>query len=360
MSVYSAMKPQSSGVLKPPPLLPGETIGVLAPSMPAHIHFREKYLHGLARLRSLGYNVIEGSLTAEGMHQGYRTAPPDERAAEFMELVLNREVRCIMSAIGGMNSSSLIPYLDFGAIRENPKIVCGYSDITSLHLSILAYSGLSTFYGPAVMPSFGEWPEELPETREWFLDAVERHRSGARTVRPPSRWSNHWRDARTDAWKVEPRAFEVNEGWRVLRQGRVTAPIIAANLNTLAAAAGTGYFPDLSGMILLIEDSAAPMSLEERSLRHLDLVGVFDRIVGLIVGKPEFFRDEGAPFGLDDLILEIIGERNFPIATGFDCSHTNPMMTIAQMTPTTLDCGAGFDVTVTFEEPMIDTGANTD
>ncbi len=72
------------------------------------------------------------------------------------------------------------------------------------------------------------------------------------------------------------------------------------------------------------------MSRLERNWRHLERLGVFDRIAGLIVGKPEFFRDEGAPFSMEDLLLEIVGDRQLPIVSNFDCCHTQPMLTLAE------------------------------
>src|SRR5690606_34292085 len=136
-------------------------------------------------------------------------------------------------------------------------------------------------------------------------------------------------------WKA-PRRFQPNDGWRCLREGEVRAPLLAANGNTLLSNAGTDVFPDLAGWILLVEEMDAPMSRLERNFRHLERLGVFDRIAGLIVGKPENLRDEGAPFSLDDLILEVVGERRFPIVAGFDCCHTHPMLTLAQGAAITL------------------------
>lgn len=340
-------------IIRPRPLPAGGTIGVFTPSTPANVLFREKYQHGLGVLRSLGYRVVEGSLTARGVSQGYRSGTPEERATEFMDLVLDDSVHCLMSAIGGMNSSSMIPYLDFDIIRACPKIICGYSDMTSLHLAVLAYSGLATFYGPAVMPSFGEWPTVLPYMLGSFLDATARHTEGGRVVEPPEQWSNHFRDAVGDAWRTEPREFRANEGWRALRPGAATAPIVGGNLETLLIAAGTGYFPELEGTILMIEDVSGDLAAAERGLRQLELMGVFDRIVGLVVSKPEFPARGAVPFTNEELLIEVVGQRDYPIVTNFDCGHTVPMLTIAQMTRTTLTAGNGYDVTMRFEEPMV-------
>lgn len=337
----------------PPALHPGAVIAVFTPSAPAHAWFRAKYLHGLQQLRALGFQVREGPLTAAGTHQGYRSGSPRDRAAELMSLVTDAGVHGIVATIGGLNSASLLPFLDFDAIRAHPKVICGYSDVTSLHLGILARAGLSTFYGPAVVPSFGEWPAVLPETADSFLDAVRRHRSGARTLRPPARWSSHVRDARTDAWRTEPRRWQANPGWHTLVPGRATAPLVAANLDTLTRLAGTPYLPPLEGTILLLEEMDAPLAREEANLRHLQLMGVFDALAGLLVGKPERLDAQGAPFGYDDLVMEVVGPRAYPVVAGFDCGHTHPMLTLGQGVRMTVDARGGTDVSVRIEAPMV-------
>ena len=342
-------------LIKPPRVPSGATFGVFTPSTPAHVTFREKYLHGLSVLRSLGYQVKEGELTAQAKTQGYRAGSPKERAEELMKLILDPKVHGIISTIGGENSSSLIPYLDFDAIRAHPKVICGYSDVTALHLAILRHAGLSTFYGPAVVPSFGEWPTVLSETLESFQDAVSGRAPSVRSLHPPKRWSNHFRDAASDAWKVEPRNFEDNPGWRALRSGQATAPLIAANLNTLISSAGTPSFPDLEGKILLIEEMFAPMGRLERNLRQLQRMGVFDVIAGLVVGKPEVFQSAGAPFTHEELVLEIVGDqRTFPIITEFDCGHTHPMLTLSQGVHVTIEAKQAFETRFTAEESMVE------
>jgi muramoyltetrapeptide carboxypeptidase LdcA involved in peptidoglycan recycling len=96
----------------------------------------------------------------------------------------------------------------------------------------------------------------------------------------------------------------------------------------------------------------APFASEERALRQLQLMGVFDVIAGLIIGKSEVLDRQGAPFTHDELIMEIVGKRNYPIISNFDCSHTVPMHTIAQMSKVELLADSTTS-SVTVLEPMV-------
>ena len=321
----------------PKPLRPGATIGVFTPSSPGYTWNAGLFENGIKNLERLGFKVVLGSVTKARGAQGYRSASAQERAEEFMNLIEDPNVDGLMSTIGGYNSSSMIPFLDFDAIRDARKIMCGFSDVTSLHLAILKFSRLRTIYGPSVMCWFGDWPNGVPESDGWFLDAVQRHESGERTVVAPSRWSNHKRRWDNGDWKNLPREWYPNLGWRVLCAGHAEAPILALNLNTMLSAAGTPYWPDFGGKILLIEDMEALMSRTERGLRQLEYNGVFEEIAGLIIGKPEVFDQQGAPFGYDELFYEIVGQRPYPIVSNFDCSHTLPMISVPQLAPVRLE-----------------------
>ncbi len=341
-------------LLKPNKLKKGDTIGIFTPSSPAYKANEELFLNGVKNIEDLGFKVKLGSLTSKRSSEGYRSAGPKERADEFMDLIKDDEVDALISTIGGMNSSSMIPYLDFDLIREKKKIFCGYSDVTSLHLSILKFSGLKTLYGPALMTWFGEYPNGIEGSTESFLKAVTDDSGLSRELTPFSKWSNHFRDWSNGDWKNLPREWNKNKGWRVLNKGSIKAEIVVANLNTLVSSAGTSYFPDIEGKILLIEEMSAPYSREERSLRQLQLMGVFDKIVGLIMGKPEVPDTEGAPFSLDELLSEVIGPRSYPIVTEFDCSHTVPMHTIGQRCQVELKAEDDYAVQLTLLDSFVE------
>lgn len=344
----------AAGLRKPPALRPGATIGVLAPSMPAHVIFPERYAAGVAALQALGYTVVEGELTASRKREGYRTAHPRARAEELMALWLDPAVDGIMSVIGGQNSSSLIPHLDFDAISARPKVFCGYSDITALHMALVSQARLSTFYGPAVTPSFGE-PGPLPYTVESFRAAVEDAETGRRRLTPPTHWSRKGPRWDGDDWKdADKRVWHDHAGWSVTRGGEARGPLVAGNLNTLRALAGTPYLPPLEGAILLIEEMSAPIDRWERAVTQLALMGVFDRIAGLIIGRPELPDVGDAPFDHTQVLLEVVADDDvFPIIEDFDCGHTHPMLTLAQGTEMSLKATAEGEVELWVEEAMV-------
>lgn len=317
-------------LLKPHPLKIGDTLGIFTPSSPGYIWNEGLFVNGMKNLEKMGFKVKLGKLTERRASQGYRSGTPKDRADEFMSLIQDPEVKGLVSTIGGNNSSSMIPFLDFDQIRQSQKVICGFSDVTSLHLAILKYAGLQTIYGPSVMCWLGEWPDGIPESTKWFLQAVQGS-NGPRQITPPAKWSNHKRDWSNGDWKNLPRNWQDNEGWRVLNPGSTEGEILALNLNTLMSAAGTPYWPDFKNKILLIEDMEAPLSRTERHLRQLNFIGVFEQIKGLLIGKPEFYNQENAPFGYDDIFMEVIGQRPYPIIANIDCSHTVPMISIPQL-----------------------------
>jgi muramoyltetrapeptide carboxypeptidase len=136
MRVWAGHALNSEKRSKPYRLSKGDTIGIFTPSTPANVLFREKYLHGIREIERLGFHVLEGSLTGRCTADGYRSGDPRERAEEFMDLIVNPLVNGLISSMGGMNTGSLLPYLDFSEIRNSRKVICGYSDVTALHMAI--------------------------------------------------------------------------------------------------------------------------------------------------------------------------------------------------------------------------------
>lgn len=332
----------------------GDTLGVFTPSSPSYVDNEKLFTNGLRNLEKLGFSIKLGALTAKRTTQGHRSGSPQERAQEFMQLIADDSVHGLISTIGGSNSSSLIPFLDFDLISKKRKLMCGYSDVTSLHLAINKFANLSTIYGPSVMCWFGDWPDGITESATWFMEAVSTHRSGPRRITAPLRWSNHRRRWDNGDWQTMDRVWQPNPGWQTLREGVVQAPFLAYNLSTLMSAAGTGYWPDFTGKILLIEEMDAPIAEEERHLTQLKLMGVFEEIVGLIYSKPENHNPADSTVTLGDIILETVGQRDIPIVSNFDCGHTVPMISIPQNVPVALVATREAPVELTLLGPGIE------
>ena len=325
-------------LLRPPALKPGDCVAVVTPSGPAPVLFQEKFLLGVRRLEELGFRVRIGPCARKC--QGYRSASIRERADELNQFLRDPEVRCIISAIGGWNSNSLLPYLDDDAVARDPKVVVGYSDFTAVLLGLHAKTGLATFYGPAVVPSFGEYPRPLEFTLAEFRNILCEGRVGA--LPRPAEWTEERTlDWRTPAWKSRPRHLVPNPPWRCVRPGSALGPLLGGNLNTMQGFIGTPFFPAIDGAVFFIEDSLKGLSRIERSLGLLKLHGVFDRIGGLVLGKPEALDREGAPFGLDELVLEVTAGYDFPILADVDLGHTAPVTTLPLGVRCRLDADAG-------------------
>ncbi|MCF5852932.1 S66 family peptidase [Aeromonas veronii] len=311
-------------LLVPPLLQRGDTIAFFSPSSAATAWAPQRFARAKAFLEGQGFRLKAGSLTGQQDH--WRSGSIAARAEELNALIRDPEVRCIMSVIGGSNSNSLLPYLDFEALRRDPKIIVGYSDVTALLLGIHAQTGLVTFYGPALVASFGELPPLVDETLASFLQIVLADDAGVPCTLPtPAQWS----DERLD-WESQTRAKRCQPNRLIsVGSGRVVGRLIGGNLNTMAGIWGSPYMPPIErGDILLLEDSLKSAETVERSFAHLKLCGVFERIGALILGKHEQFNDQGSGKRPLDILLEVLGEPNFPILAEFDCAHTHPMLTL--------------------------------
>lgn len=311
-------------LLVPPLLQRGDTIGFFSPSSAATAWAPNRFARAKAFLEGQGFRLKAGSLTGQQDH--WRSGSIAARAEELNALIRDPQVRCIMSVIGGSNSNSLLPYLDVEALRRDPKIIIGYSDVTALLLGIYAQTGLVTFYGPALVASFGELSPLVDETLVSFLQIAL-----AGEVELPHRLPTpvQWTDERLD-WENQTRAKLCQPNRLIsVGTGRVEGRLIGGNLNTMAGIWGSPYMPTIErGDILLLEDSLLSAETVERSFAHLKLCGVFERIGGLILGKHELFNDQGSGKRPLDILLEVVGEPTFPILAEFDCAHTHPMLTL--------------------------------
>ena len=260
-----------------------------------------------------------------GKSDYYRSGSIIERAEELNALIRNPLVKCIMSTIGGMNSNSILPYIDYDAFKRNPKIIIGYSDVTAILLAIYAKTGIKTYYGPALVASFGELQPFVEWTNDYFKDMLINETEFPYTLETPEYWTDEYIN-----WEMQDRSKELRENqWVTVYDGLTSGRLIGGNLNTMQGIWGSEYMPEIKeGDILFIEDSLIDAATIERSFSILKVSGVIDKISGIILGKHELFNDLKTARKPYEILEEVLAGRKIPFIADFDCCHTHPMMTL--------------------------------
>jgi muramoyltetrapeptide carboxypeptidase len=191
---------------------------------------------------------------------------PEQKAAAFMDLWTNPDIDTIMASCGGNFSSQFLHLLDYKLISKTPKTLIGFSDTTALLSALYARTGIGGVFGPTVQ-SLGQNDN---------LDVVFNILTGKSRLIDFS-------DC-TPLSSIE----KTNQ-----------SPLYAATLSVLLSLAGTAYFPNLSGHILILEDIGEELSHLDRMLWQLNQICPFDHLTGLVFGDFTDLKDSGRPLGLD-------------------------------------------------------------
>lgn len=308
-----------------------KTIGIFSPSMPISVYYPNRFNRAVNFLKQQGIEVVYGNLT--NFSDGYRSGDAKQRANEFNELLYNEEVDCILATIGGMNTNSILPYIDYEYIKKNPKLIVGYSDVSALLNAIYAKTGVHTVYGPTLMSAFGEIGPLANACFTYFSKLFIEGQILPHVIPKPHAYSDEHVDWETQS---DMKKLYRNQ-WKTVRNGIVKGRLIISNLGTLAYTYGSEYFPEIKqGDILAIEDTMDNPMQVERSYAHLKLCGIFDKLGGIIVGKHASYDDLGTKKQPEDLLLEFI-ENDIPVLAQVDIGHTLPVLSLPIGSIITLD-----------------------
>ena len=304
----------------PNKLKPGDEVRVIAPSRSMVIIGEDCKKIATDRLESLGLKVTFGKHVMEA-DSDYLCASIESRVEDLNEAFRDKNVKAILTVIGGFNSNQLLDYIDYDAIKENPKIFCGFSDITALSNSIYAKTGLVTYSGPH-WSSFGMlkgFDYEFEYFKKMFMEDEEIEITS----------SKEWSD---DAWFMdqENREFIPNEGMFIINEGVTEGEIVGGNLCTLNLLQGTEYMPDISNKVLFIEDDdmAGKIYLMEfdRNLQSLMHMPEFKTVKGIVLG-----RSQKATAMTKEKWMKLIKNKkelaNIPVIAGADFGHSTPIFT---------------------------------
>lgn len=314
---------------KPARLVPGDTVAVISPSWGGPSIYPHVFENGLKALREIGLQIVEypGTRAADDFLANH----PELRAKDINDSFADTNIKAIIASIGGDDSVRVLPFLDKTIIQNNPKILMGFSDTTTL-LTYINQLGMVTFYGPSIMAGFAQ-AESLPKKftehiREMLFTSPEilEYKSFGVYCDGYLDWGNEQDLGKTKELKQDA-------GWRFIQgAGVATGELYGGCIEVLESLNGTDFWPERdfwNGKILFFETSEEKPSIlrVRRMLRNYGMQGIFDKVEVILFGRARDYTDEEKE-QLDQMIVSVVkGEfanGKIPIVTNMDFGHTDP------------------------------------
>ncbi|GAA4396719.1 LD-carboxypeptidase [Nibrella viscosa] len=313
---FSAPVPPAT--LKPRRLNPGDTIGLFCPAAPAYS--REQVTIAVESLQALGFKTKMGPHFYD--RYGYLAGRDADRAADLNAFFADPTVNGVIAMHGGWGCARLLPLLDYGLIRRNPKPLLGYSDITALLLGIHAKTGLITFHGPEGAATWNAY------TVDWFRRVL--MNAEAVTLQNPADKGDN--------------LVQVQDRISTLTPGTARGRLLGGNLTVLSHLIGSPYLPDWQNSILFVEDVGEDVYRMDRMLTHLKLAGILDQLSGFVFGKCTRCDAGSGSYGsltLEDVFADHIAPLRKPAFTGAMIGHIKDKFTVPVGIAAEMDAGRG-------------------
>jgi muramoyltetrapeptide carboxypeptidase len=302
-----------SEVRKPPRLRAGDTVGVIAPASPWEN--RSELLRGVAQLEAWGLRVRLGKHLND--RHGYMAGRDEDRAADLHAMLTDPEVRAIVCLQGGYGSPRLIPLLEERAFAANPKAICGYSDLTTLHLAAQKWAHGITLY------SNGASGLGAPDVTDFSKASLHRALFSDEPFGP-----------------VGPNPEDPYV--RTIRGGKATGRLTGGCAGLIVSTLGTRIEIETRGRIVVLEEIELEGYVLDGMLTHLRNAGTFDGVAGVVVGDIKTKWSGGiGELSVEDIAEEILGPLGVPVIVGLPVGHGKHHATVPLGALATLDADAG-------------------
>lgn len=329
-------------MIKPNRLRKGDKVAIVSPSWGGPSIFTNIYELGLNEIVKLGLEVME--FPSSTKTDDFLNKNPKFRAQDINEAFLNREIKAIFVSIGGDDSLRILPYIDREAILNNPKIIIGYSDTTTL-LTYFNQLGLVTFHGPSIMAGFAQCSFVDPDFEEHIQHILFKCEDAYEFLP-----YNHYHEGYlnwSDESNIGVNEPIVNDGWTWLQgdtivQGR----LFGGCVSVLEMMKSTSYWPDSNfwnNKILFLETSEMKPSPEQIKmiLRNYGMQDVYSNISALLIGRPRSYsldeKDRLNTYCLQ-VVKEEFGSVELPIISNMDFGHTDPQWILPLGITGEIDC----------------------
>nr|WP_255220712.1 LD-carboxypeptidase [Terribacillus saccharophilus] len=284
----------------------GDTIGIVSPAGPIK---REELERGIKIVESLGLRVKLGKHVYD--KYGYLAGTDTDRAADLNDMFKDNEVKGIICARGGYGSGRIVELLDYEIIKQKPKVLLGYSDITYLHTAIRQRTGLITFHGPMVASDMGE-----SDFAKLSYDLLQQFFIPQDVIYTTA---------------ISPLEAIVH--------GKATGTLVGGNLSLLTSTLGTPDEIDTKGKLLLLEDVAEPPYKIDSMLNQLKHAGKLKQAEGILIGDFNGCdsNDPETSLSFDQVLVDYLTDLEKPVLKGFRIGHCNPNITVPLGTEATMD-----------------------
>ncbi len=304
--------------VKPRRLRAGDTVGIVAPASPWES--RSELLRAVSALEAWGLEVRLGDHVSD--RHAYLAGRDEDRASDFNAMYADPDVRAVICFQGGYGSGRLVPLLDREVIAANPKALCGYSDITSLHLALQAWGDTISFY------SNGANGVGAHDTSEFSKESMHRALFGSEPY---------------GEIKPDPDDPYV----RTITGGRAEGRLTGGCLTLVQATVGTAIEIETEGRILFLEDLDMHTYTFDSILTHLRNAGKLEACAGVVVGQMHNtgWKEHRAAFmqdmSVEDVLEEIVGPLGVPCIYGLPVGHGKHHYTVPMGAQAVLDADAG-------------------
>lgn len=268
-------------MIKPKRLETGDTIGIIAPSRPI-THIGEEINAGIKILEGRGFKLKLGKNLDKKSY--YSAGSAKERAADLNAMFKDKNVKAIICATGGITSNQLLDLIDYEVIKRNPKIFLGYSDTTTLLLSIYKKAGVVTFHGTDLC----DLGKQDKEAQDFLFDMLMGKKS----------------------------QYSLPAEIKILKKGKAKGKLLGGNLHLGNDLFGTKYAPSYNNAIWFWEEAGECPAFLDHKLNQFKLSGNLDKISAMVIGHlsdcvDKKYGEDNRP--IDEIVLELTKGYTFPI-----------------------------------------------
>ena len=308
----------STSVVRPPRLSPGARVALVCPS--GAVLERDDLMRASDLVRALGLAPVQ--MPNADRRFGYLAGTDDERLDDLQRAIGDESIAAIWAVRGGFGTTRILRRIDFSPLRSRPKVLLGFSDVTSVLLKAYADTGLVTFHGPVSRNGLTPFAREHLE-RLLFDPA------------PAGKLSQ----PKAPAGVLVPREPRVVP----LVPGIAEGPLVGGNLTLIQCLVGTGALPSFEGAILFLEETSEDLYRVDRMLAHLRDAGLLTGLAGVAIGLFTDMRKgaEGGTRSFEEVLRDYLEPLGIPAARGFPIGHVDDQWTLPIGARARLDADAG-------------------